>query len=204
MNAATIYLASQSPRRCELLQQLGMQYQVLLLKDDPRGLSEVDESPLAQENPQQYVQRVCLDKLNAAWASAVYRQLPPLPVLAADTTVVLHGRIIGKPANRNDAAQILRALSGSTHQVLTAVAMRLHAKIEWKLSVTAVSFAALDELRIARYLATGEADDKAGAYGIQGLAAAFVTQIAGSYSGVVGLPLFETAELLKTFGYDIP
>lgn len=204
MNASTIYLASQSPRRRELLHQLRMQYQLLLLKDDPRGLAEVDESPRAGEQAQDYVQRVCLDKLNAAWESAVFRQLPTLPVLAADTTVVLHGQIIGKPADRNDAAQILRALSGNTHQVITAVAMRLHEKVELKLSASAVSFAVLDASRIARYLATGEADDKAGAYGIQGLAGAFVTRLEGSYSGVVGLPLFETAELLKTFGYDIP
>lgn len=199
-----LYLASQSPRRGELLLQLGIRFQQLLLRDDPRGLAEVDETPLPAEAPLDYVQRICATKASAASASAEYRKLPVLPLLSADTAVVLDGRIIGKPRDRADAAHILRLLSGRKHSVLTAVAVSLAGRMEMRVSATEVTFAALDEPRIARYLATGEADDKAGAYGIQGLAGAFISRIEGSYSGVMGLPLYEAAELLKTFGYDIP
>jgi septum formation protein len=199
-----IYLASQSPRRADLLAQIGVSFRPLLLRDDPRGLAEVDETSTQGEEPLAYVQRICAAKANAAWESACYRQLTPLPVLAADTTVVVDGKIIGKPQDRADAARILRILSGRQHQVLSAVALRLHDRSEMRVSNTAVTFTALSDERIRHYLASGEADDKAGAYGIQGLAGAFVQRIEGSYSGVVGLPLYETTELLQLLGYEIP
>jgi septum formation protein len=199
-----IYLASQSPRRADLLNQIGINYQPLLLRDDPRHLAEVDETPLKNESATGYVQRICLLKTEAAWKSLIFRQLQPAPVLAADTTIVLDNKIIGKPRDNNDAATILRLLSGRQHQVLTAVAVKLHEKIESRLSITTVTFAQLSEERIPRYISSGEAQDKAGAYGIQGLAGAFVERIEGSYSGVVGLPLFETTQILNLFGYPTP
>ena len=199
-----IYLASQSPRRAELLKQIGISSHTLLLRDDPRHLAEVDETPLINESATDYVLRVCLLKAEAAWESIVFRNLPPTPVLAADTTIVLDNYIIGKPSDNNDAATILRLLSGRQHQVLTAVAVKFHQRIETRLSITSVTFAQLSEERIQRYISSGEAQDKAGAYGIQGQAGVFVERIEGSYSGVVGLPLFETTQILNLFGYPTP
>ena len=199
-----IYLASQSPRRAELLKQIGINYQLLLLCDDPRHLAEVDETPLINESATVYVQRVCLLKAEAAWESMIFRNLPPAPVLAADTTIVLDKKIIGKSCDNNDAATILRLLSGRQHQVLTAVAVKFQQRIETRLSITSVTFAQLSEESIQRYISSGEAQDKAGAYGIQGQAGVFVERIEGSYSGVVGLPLFETAQILNLFGYPTP
>ncbi len=175
-----------------------------MLRDDPRGLEGVDESPLAGELPLRYVQRVCRDKAAAAWESMQSRGLPVAPVLAADTTVTLDGQILGKPEDRNEAMRMLKMLAGRQHEVLTAVAMKLGDREEGCVSHTTVTFTSLSDARIETYLASGEADDKAGAYGIQGLAGTFVSRIEGSYSGVVGLPLFETTELLQLFGYDIP
>jgi len=203
-NSPHIYLASQSPRRAELLKQIGIQYQLLLMRDDSRQLAEVDETPLINETATDYVQRVCAAKANAAWESLLFRKLPPAPVLAADTTIALDNKIIGKPNDNNDAASILRLLSGRQHLVLTAVTVKLHDKVESRLSKTGVTFAVLSEERIQRYISSNEAQDKAGAYGIQGLAGAFVERIEGSYSGVVGLPLFETAQILNLFGYPTP
>ncbi|OIR19241.1 Maf-like protein YhdE [mine drainage metagenome] len=199
-----IYLASQSPRRRELLKQIGVHYEVLLLRDDPRRFVQVDETPHDGESPVDYVQRICLDKARAGWETLSMRNLPQRPVLAADTTVTLGGRIIGKPDNNEHAAEILRLLSGSQHQVLTAVAMAFEDRLEMRLSTTTITFDTLSEERIHHYLLTGEAHDKAGAYGIQGHAGAFVKHIDGSYTGVMGLPLFETVELLKLFGYPAP
>ena len=199
-----IYLASQSPRRAELLKQIGINYQLLLLRDDPRLLTQVDETPLINESATDYVQRICLLKTETAWESLIFRALPPAPVLAADTTIMLDNQIIGKPCDNNDAETILRLLSGRQHQVLTAVAVKLHQRIESRLSITSVIFSQLSEERIQRYIGSGEAQGKAGAYGIQGLAGAFVERIEGSYSGVVGLPLFETAQILNLFGYPTP
>lgn len=199
-----IYLASQSPRRAELLKQIGVNFQPLLLSDDPRRLAEVDETPLINESAADYVQRICRAKAEAAWESMHFRKLPLAPVLAADTTVVVDNKIIGKPRDNNDAATILRLLSGRQHQVLTAVAVKLHQRIETRLSITNVTFAQLSEERIQRYVSSGKSQDKAGAYGIQGLAGAFVERIEGSYSGVVGLPLFETTQILNLFGYATP
>lgn len=199
-----IYLASQSPRRADLLKQIGINYQPLLIRDDPRHLAEVDETPLINESAPDYVQRLSLNKAEAAWESMIYRELPPAHVLAADTTIALDNKIIGKPRDNNDAAIILRLLSGRQHQVLTAVAVKLYEKIVTRLSITTVTFAQLSEDRIQRYILSGEAQDKAGAYGIQGLAGAFVQRIEGSYSGVVGLPLLETIQILNLFGYPTP
>ena len=199
-----IYLASQSPRRRELLKQIGIHYDMLLLRSDPRRTVGVDETPLAGEIPEAYVQRICRDKARAGWESLELRNLPLLPVLAADTTVTVGGKIIGKPDNNEHAAEILRMLSGTRHLVLTAVAVTFGERLEMRLSTTAITFDTLSEERIHRYLLTSEAHDKAGAYGIQGHAGAFVRHIDGSYTGVMGLPLYETVELLKLFGYPAP
>lgn len=199
-----IYLASQSPRRRDLLKQIGINFQILLLRDEPRRISDVDETPFPNEIATDYVQRICRAKALAAWKSVLFRNLPQAPVLAADTIVVLDNIIIGKPRDRKGAAVILRSLSGRKHQVFSAVAVILHERIELRLSLTEVTFVELSDERIQRYILSNEALDKAGAYGIQGIAGAFVQRIEGSYSGVVGLPLFETAELLQSFGYPAP
>lgn len=199
-----IYLCSQSPRRRELLKQIGVNYEMLLLRSDPRRNVGVDETPKENEAPVDYVQRVCLAKARAGWDSLLYRNLPPFPVLAADTTVTLDDKIIGKPRDNAHASEILLSLSGRQHRVLTAVAVCFNERAEIRLSTTTVTFAQLDEERIHRYLLGNEAHDKAGAYGIQGYAGAFVERIEGSYTGVMGLPLCETVELLKIFGYPAP
>ena len=199
-----IYLASQSPRRRDLLKQIGVNFQILLLRIDPRRIPDVDETALELEAPADYVQRICRAKATAAWDSVLFRNLPQAPVLAADTVVALDNKIIGKPRDRKDAAAILRLLSGRKHQVYTAIAMIMEERIELRLSVTNVTFIELSEDRIQRYMLTNEAHDKAGAYGIQGVAGAFVQHIEGSYSGVMGLPLCETVELLHSFNTQAP
>ena len=197
-----IYLASRSPRRRELLKQIGVPFELFLLREDLRRGADVDETPLPDESPGVYVLRMAGAKVNMAVRQIAYRGLPQKPVLAADTTVVFDDRIIGKPENAQDAARMLRALSGREHQVLTAVALALREQVETQISVSSVWFNELTDTDIRRYVETGEPLGKAGAYAIQGRAGAFVTRIAGSYSGIVGLPLVETAELLKKF--DIP
>ena len=197
-----IYLASRSPRRRELLKQMGVPFELFLLREDLRRGADVDETPLPDESPGVYVLRMAGAKVNMAVRQIAYRGLPQKPVLAADTTVVFDDGIIGKPENAEQAARILRALSGREHQVLTAVALALREQVETQISVSSVWFHELTDADIRRYVATGEPLGKAGAYAIQGRAGAFVTRIAGSYSGIVGLPLVETAELLKKF--DIP
>ena len=204
INYPRIYLASQSPRRRELLKQVGINFEMLLLRSDLRRMVDVDETPHAGELPDEYVRRICKNKARAGWDARQFRNLPPFPVLAADTTVTLDGNILGKPRDREDAAAMLRQLSGRQHQVLSAVAAALDERIEMRMSTTNVTFVALSEERIHRYLLTNEGHDKAGAYGIQGHAGAFVQRIEGSYSGVMGLPLFETVELLRVFGYPAP
>ena len=198
-----IYLASQSPRWRELLKQIGVNIEMLLLRSDPRRTVDVDETPHAEEHPEAYVKRVCEAKANAGWDGLRFRNLPAFPVLAADTSVILNGKIIGKPHGREQAAAILRELSGQQHQVLSAVAVSFEGRTETRLSATNVTFATLSEERILHYILTSEPLDKAGAYAIQGYAAAFIQHIDGSYSGVMGLPLFETAEILRIFGYPI-
>jgi len=204
MSFAKIYLASQSPRRAELLTQIGVAFEILHLRADVARGMDVNETPLRQELPEAYVQRVCRDKVTAAYAVLGYRHLPDAPVLAADTTVVLDGKILGKPDSPEHALEMLQNLSGSEHQVLTAIAVRQGEQIETALSVSTVRFVALDEARIRRYLLSDEGRDKAGAYAIQGLGGAFVAHLAGSYSGVVGLPLCETVALLRKFNLPTP
>jgi len=198
-----IYLASRSPRRRELLAQIGVGFELLLLRDDLARGMDVDESPLPGENPHDYVLRVSHAKAEVGWLRVQQRRLPHFPVLAADTAVVLNGRIMGKPANRDAAMEMLLALSGKRHEVLTAVAVANAGRIEQKLSASIVQFGKLTNHAIRRYAMTGEPLDKAGAYAIQGHAAAFIEKIEGSYSGVMGLPLYETAELLAQFGIEV-
>jgi septum formation protein len=199
-----IYLASQSPRRRELLKQIGVNFEVLLLRTDPRRNVDVHETPHPGEAPEDYVLRICEAKARAGMNTLKFRSLPAFPVLSADTTVSQNGKIIGKPFDRKEAASMLRELSGRQHQVLTAVAVAFEDRIELRLNTTTVTFAALSEDRIRRYVLTDEPHDKAGAYGIQGQAGSFVQHLSGSYSGVMGLPLFETVELLRQFGYPLP
>lgn len=198
-----VYLASRSPRRRELLAQIGIGFELLLLRDDLARGQDVDESPLPGENSHDYVLRVSRAKAEVGWLRVIQRRLPLFPVLAADTAVVLNGRIMGKPANRDAAMEMLLALSGKRHEVLTAVAVANAGRIEQKLSASIVQFGKLNEHAVRRYAMTGEPLDKAGAYAIQGYAAAFVEKIEGSYSGVMGLPLYETAELLAGFGIEV-
>ncbi len=198
-----IYLASQSSRRRNLLKQIGVNFEMLLPRVDSHRTVDTDETPHADELPEAYVQRICQDKANAGWRAMKFRSLPAFPVLAADTSVILDGKIIGKPHGREQAAETLRALSGRQHQVLSAVAVVFEQRLEMRLSVSKVTFAALSEERIRRYLLTNEPLDKAGAYAIQGYAATFIQHLEGSYSGTMGLPLFETAELLRAFGHPV-
>lgn len=199
-----IYLASQSPRRRELLKQIGINFEMLLLRSDPRRNLDVDETPAPGEHPEDYVQRVSRAKAETGFSVLRLRNLPSFPVLAADTTVTLDGKIFGKPDNDEEAAAMLSQLSGREHKVLSAVAVALNERVEIALSVSMVRFVTLTEDRIRRYLLTHEYRDKAGGYAIQGYAGAFIEHISGSYSGVMGLPLFETVQLLQRFDYPIP
>jgi septum formation protein len=196
-----IYLASRSPRRRELLTQIGVRYHLLLFRERGQpgaaAQQEVNEDPRPGEAPDAYVERLARAKAEAGWERLQLRNLPVAPVLAADTTVALEGRIFGKPADRREAAEMLAALSGRSHEVLTGIALKSGDRIESALSRSEVHFKVLTESEIRDYVATGEADDKAGAYGIQGRAARFIVELRGSYSGVVGLPLYETAMLLE-------
>ena len=162
---------------------------------------DVDESVLPGEAPAAYVERMARAKADTGWRRMLQRNLPPAPVLAADTTVALEGRIYGKPENRAEAEEILAALAGKRHEVLTAVALKNQDWIEVALSTSEVQLKALSKDDIAQYVASGEGDDKAGAYGIQGRAARFVAEIRGSYSGIMGLPLFETGQLIDRLPY---
>ena len=196
-----IYLASQSPRRRELLSQLGIEHELLLPGDDED--SEALEAVRGHEAPARYVRRVTRLKLDAALARAERRGLPPAPILCSDTTVALGTLILGKPRDAAEARAMLARLSGTTHRVLTAVAVQLPARGDRAgerreaLSVSRVRFAQLDAARIRAYVASGEPLGKAGAYAVQGRAAAFIEHISGSYSGIMGLPLHETACLLR-------
>jgi septum formation protein len=198
VHSSCIYLASRSPRRRELLHQLGVAYEELLAQEQHGA--DVDETPLAGELPDAYVMRIARAKAEFGWRQVVARNLDEHPVLAADTTVVLEGEILGKPDHDEHAQRLLRQLSGKTHQVLTAVAAAQGDRMETLLSVSAVEFRRLDEVEICDYVAGGEPLDKAGAYAVQGRAAEFVRTLTGSYSGIMGLPLIGTAELLWRFG----
>ncbi|HEY9381741.1 MAG TPA: Maf family protein [Burkholderiales bacterium] len=194
-----IYLASRSPRRRELLKQIGVPFDVLVLREHTARIRDLDETPHPGEDPQAYVERVCREKAEAGWLRVVQRQLPRLPVLAADTTVCLDNQIFGKPADRAEAVAMLRQLSGREHRVLTAVALAYDTTLNFVLNENVVRFRVLEDDEIGQYVDTGEPYDKAGAYAIQGRAAAFIPEILGSYTGVMGLPLYETATLLRRF-----
>lgn len=198
-----IYLASRSPRRRELLKQIGVNFEVLILRSFPAVRADVDESPRPGETPADYVTRIAATKAKTGWTRALERRLPRLPVLGADTTVSIDGEIMGKPSNADDAANMLRKLSGREHEVLSAVAVALNDHVETKLSCSRVRFSELNDSWIQDYVDTGEPMDKAGAYGVQGKAAAFIAEINGSYSGIMGLPLFETSQLLKQAGLPV-
>lgn len=187
MIAPVVCLASASPRRRELLRQIGVPHVTVS--------TDVDESACAGEAPHEYVQRIARLKANAVW-----QKDQRLPVLAADTAVLLDGRTYGKPRDRDDAVGMLIRLSGRTHEVLTAVAFANAGGTVLRMSVSAVKFRTLTQVECASYWDTGEPRDKAGAYAIQGFAAAFIESLSGSYSGVMGLPLFETAQLLRSAG----
>ncbi len=198
-----IFLASRSPRRRELLKQVGVTFEIVLLREDPRRGADVDETPKPGEKPDAYALRVACAKAELAATYMGRRSLPARPVLAADTTVVCDGRIIGKPTDRDDAARILKLLSGRQHEVISAVGVAMQGRLEHAVSVSKVWFRPLSGDEISRYIATGEPLDKAGAYGIQGRAAVFVTRIEGSFSGIMGLPLAETSEVLRRFGIEV-
>ena len=199
----SIYLASRSTRRRELLRQIGVGYELLMLREDQRRGGDVDESPHPGEAPRDYAVRVARMKAAAGLQAMARRLGPGKPVLAADTTIALDQHIIGKPDDADDAMRILSALSGRSHGVITAVSMAFADRLETRVSESTVTMRVLDAARIRRYVASGEPMDKAGAYAVQGRAATFITRIEGSYSGIMGLPLAETAELLALFGIDI-
>ena len=186
-----IILASASPRRRELLQQIGVAFEVMPV--------DIDEALRAGESPQQFVERLAMEKAEAGYQ----QQGNGLPVLGSDTIVVLNGQVMGKPKDRQHGLEMLASLSGNEHQVLTAVAMNNGDKCRCLTSLSHVYFRPMTNAEIEAYWDTGEPADKAGGYGIQGIAAQFIQRLDGSYSGVMGLPLFETAQLLKEFGIDI-
>ena len=200
-----IYLASQSPRRSQLLEQLGVRHTLLVpntdgdVAEDAEGLEVVFKN----EAPAAYVTRVTGLKLDAAVLRHKRRKLPAAPILCSDTTVAVGRNILGKPADAAQAASMLRALSGTTHRVLTAVAVQQGRKRVQALSVSKVTFAVLTLAQIRAYVASGEPMGKAGAYAVQGRAAAFIEHISGSYSGIMGLPMFEAAQLLRSVGIKV-
>lgn len=202
---AFIYLASQSPRRSQLLQQLGVPHELLLpnngkdITEDTEGM----ETARPEEAAHDYVQRVTSLKLDAAVARHARRKLPAVPILCADTTVALDGDILGKPENAAHACAMLQRLSGRTHDVLTAVALQAGERRLQALSVSQVQWMSMTAQQIDAYVASGEPFGKAGAYGIQGLAAAYVMRMEGSYSGIMGLPAFETVQLLRSIDWHI-
>ena len=198
----TIWLASKSPRRAELLASMGVPFEVLQFKDDGGVLYEVDESVHPGEPPRDYVRRVAFDKALHAVSYVRANGLPERPLLSADTTVALGDRILGKPADAAEAQEMLAALSGQVHDVLTAVVVVDGHDIRQMLSVSRVTFMSLNTQTIERYIASGEPFDKAGGYGIQGHAGIFVADMQGSFTGIMGLPVHETALLLAPLGFN--
>ena len=211
-SSSFIYLASQSPRRRQLLEQVGVAHELLL--PDASEDTESLEAPLPNEAPLRYVKRVTHLKLQAALQRLKTRHLPPAPVLCSDTTVALGAHILGKPHDAEDAQRMLSQLSGVTHRVMTAVSLgqltksgvsdplQISAHMEQSVSISKVRFAKLSGAQIDHYVASGEPMGKAGAYAIQGRAAGFVEHISGSYSGIMGLPLFETLQLLNAWDIE--
>ena len=198
-----IWLASKSPRRAELLTGMNVPFEVLQFTDDAGTQYEVDECVFPGEAPRDYVRRVALDKALHALSYLRARGLPERPLLSADTTVALDDRILGKPADAAEAREMLAALSGQDHEVLTAVVVMDGHDIRQALSVSRVRFMPLDAEAIERYVDSGEPFDKAGGYGIQGHAGVFVAEMQGSFTGIMGLPVHETASLLEPSGYRI-
>lgn len=196
-----IYLASQSPRRSQLLALLGVRHELLLPDADEDA--EALEAVLLNEAPAAYVKRVTQLKLDAALQRLKRRGLPAAPVLCSDTTVALGRKIFGKPTDAADATRMLKELSNTTHRVLTAVALGTARKREQVLCESRVTFSAMSSRQIQTYAASGEPLGKAGAYAVQGRAAAFISHMSGSYSGIMGLPMFETAQLLQSFGFKV-
>jgi septum formation protein len=197
-----IYLASKSPRRRELLKQIGVQFELLMMREQSPRV-DVDEAPLRDETAHAYVQRIVLLKAAMAAKAMRERRLPPRLILTADTTVTMDGDVMGKPADRDDAVSMLKRLAGQSHQVLTAIAVVADGEVKHVLSTSFVAFAPLTDDEIKRYVDSGEPMDKAGGYAVQGLAARFISKLSGSYSGVMGLPLYETAALLRQCGLQI-
>ena len=191
----TIYLASRSPRRAELLAQIGIDFIVLP--------SDIDETPLLDEQSDAYVLRLAAEKAQACYKNLIAHSMSLYPVLAADTTVSVDGKILGKPQDNDDAFQMLSSMSGRWHEVHTGIAVATGAGVNVAISTTKVEMAELSDAMILAYIATGEPLDKAGSYGIQGLAGALIKHIEGSYSGVMGLPIYETAQLISQAGIRI-
>ena len=197
-----IYLASKSPRRRELLKQIGVHYELLMMREHAPRV-DIDESPLGDETAHAYVQRIVRLKAETAIQVMRERRLTPRPILTADTTVTLDGHILGKPVDKADATRMLTQLAGESHQVLTAVAITVDQEIKQVLTTSFVTFGKLSADEIKLYIETGEPMDKAGAYAVQGIAAKFIAKLSGSYSGVMGLPLYETAALLRQCGVQV-
>lgn len=198
----TIWLASKSPRRAELLRGMGVPFEILQFTDAEGAQYEVDESVMPGEPPRDYVRRVALDKALHAHAYLKDRGLTLRPLLTSDTTVALGDRILGKPADAAEAREMLSALSAQTHEVLTAVVVIDGDQIRQALSISRVQFMPLSAATIERYIASGEPFDKAGAYGIQGHAGIFIADMQGSFTGIMGLPVHETAQLLEPLGFQ--
>ena len=195
MHQKMIYLASRSPRRAELLEQIGIEFIVLP--------SDIDETPLLNEQSHAYVMRLAAEKAQACYDGLISQLAPIYPVLAADTTVSIEGKILGKPQDDDEAFQMLSSMSGRCHEVHTGIAVATHEGLKVTISTTKVEMAKLSDETILAYIATEEPRDKAGAYGIQGLAGTLINRIEGSYSGVMGLPIYETAQLLVQAGIRI-
>jgi len=195
VNNFQIYLASKSPRRRQLLEQIGVRFELVD--------ADVDESAFPIEAPQEFVLTLARAKVMAANEHLTSENLPLKPVLGADTCVVIDDEILGKPNNKGEAIRMLTRLSGTTHSVYTGVALYHDGKMNTQISHSSVTFAVLQSEQIEQYWASSEPTDKAGAYAIQGRAATFITQMNGSYSGVVGLPLYETTQLLAAAGVEI-
>ena len=195
-----IYLASRSPRRLELLQQMGIACKTVLLREETNRQRDVDETPLSSENPFIYVERMAKMKAEIGVLRAKQRALPVMPMLGADTIVVFNGTIFGKPADQADARRMLKLLSGTQHEVLTGVAITDGTRLLHDTSISRVRFRDLTDAEISAYIDTNEPMGKAGAYAIQGMGAVFIERLEGSYSGVMGLPIFETSMLLSQFG----
>jgi len=199
-----IYLASRSPRRRELLKQIGVKFEPLLLRlASRRGGPDVDEAQHSDESPADYVERTAREKAAFGVKVLSMRSMVLRPVLAADTVVIVDGDVLSKPANADEAAAFLRRLSGRTHEVRTAIALAIQGPLLSATSVSTVTFCNIDDSQIKRYCATPGPYDKAGGYGIQGLAAVFIERVEGSYTGVMGLPLFETARVLSQAGIRV-